>query len=140
MLVEALHQYDTTVRRDGFETLRRGRSPKERLTAFFRNVAANAKNTIGPRGCFLVNCALELAPRDTEVAAIVNRAFTETEAFFQSTIEEGQRLREIPSHVHAKQTARSLLGLLLGMRVLARSQHTPSVLDTIAEQALALVK
>jgi TetR/AcrR family transcriptional repressor of nem operon len=86
-----------------------------------------------------VNSALELAPRDREVAAMVNRSFTEIEEFFRAAIAEGQKKREIPRQVEARATSRALLGMLLGIRVLSRSGAPKSAIRAIARQAIALL-
>ena len=136
VLLAALGAYDDG-RRETFRKLAQGHSPKQTIEALFRGVLAEAKSASGRRGCFLVNSALELAPRDADVAKIVNRAFAETEAFFRSMIENGQALGEIPKHVDPVRTAQALLGMLLGMRVLSRSGSTAGVLKAIAAQAVA---
>jgi len=48
----------------------------------------------GPRGrhgCFLVNSALEMAPKDPEVAKIVRQGFRNIERFFNELLSQGQR-------------------------------------------------
>lgn len=137
-LVEALLRYDFG-RKEMFSKLGRGKSARGIIEMFFKSVAGEAQSDDGRRGCLLVNCALELAPRDAEVAEIVNRAFDETRAFFQSTIERGQAAGEIASTIDAGKTAQALLGLLLGMRVLARAGANSAV-NSIAGQAVALLE
>ena len=136
-LLGALHRYDAG-RKEMFSKAASGKSARGIIERFFRNVATEAQSDDGRRGCLLVNCALELAPRDPKVAEIVNRAFDETRSFFQSTIERGQSAGEISAAVNAKETAQTLLGLLLGMRVLARAGSVSAV-NTIAGQAVALL-
>jgi TetR/AcrR family transcriptional repressor of nem operon len=138
VLLEALRRYDSG-RRETFSELGRGRSARGIIKTLFQSIAGEAQSDNGRRGCLLVNCALELAPRDAEVAEIVNRAFDETRTFFQSAIERGQETGEIPKTVNARETAQTLLGLLLGMRVLARAGSTSAV-KAIAGQAAALLE
>jgi len=139
LLLDALKQYDATKRRVFLDEARRAGSPKERITWFFKTVAEEAICPTGRRGCFVVNCALEVAPRDPEVADIVNRYFGEIEVFFRSAIEEGRKTREIPQRVQPGMTSRALLGLLLGIRVLSRSGASKTVIQAIAQQAAALL-
>jgi len=136
-LLGALNRYDAG-RKEMFSKAASGKSARGVIEGFFRNVATEAQSDDGRRGCLLVNCALELAPRDPKVAEIVNRAFDETRSFFQSAIERGQSAGEISTAVNAKETAQTLLGLLLGMRVLARAGSVSAV-NTIAGQAVALL-
>lgn len=140
VLLDALKEYDATRRREVFDLARRDRSPKESILWILHSVAYEASGATGRRGCFLVNCALELAPRDREVAAIIKRSFAEIEAFFRSAIEEGKKLGEIPRHVEADSTSCALLGILLGIRVLSRSGTPKAAIEAVARQAAALLK
>lgn len=138
VLLEALRSYDSG-RKEMFTQVARGKSARQVIETFFKSIASEAHSETGQRGCLLVNCALELAPRDSDVAKIVNRAFDETRTFFQSTIERGQSSGDIPKTVDPKGTAQALLGLLLGMRVLARAGSSAAV-NVIAAQAVALLE
>jgi len=55
-------------------------------------------------------------------------------------IEAGQTAREIPKRIDAAETARALLGLFIGLRVLARSRPEAPLLRSIARQAAALLE
>jgi len=55
-------------------------------------------------------------------------------------IVQGQRTGEIPLRVEMQQTARTLLGLLTGLRVLARSRPERPLLQALAGQAAALLR
>jgi TetR/AcrR family transcriptional repressor of nem operon len=54
-------------------------------------------------------------------------------------IEQGQAAAEIPAHVEPVDTARGLLSLFIGLRVLARSRPEKSLLRSVANQAAALL-
>lgn len=139
-LMDALHGYDSVRRRTFLSANCAGKSPLQVIGSLFSAVAAEAASESGRRGCFLVNCALELAPRDPAVAAVVNRAFDETRAFFSAMIKEGQQSGEIPCRIDPEGVAQALLGLLLGMRVLARAGTEQAAVEAIAEQAQALMR
>lgn len=138
-LMDALHRYDSGRRRTFLSASSAGKSPTQVIGSLFSAVAAEAVSESRRRGCFLVNCALELAPRDAAVAALVNRAFDETRAFFSSMIKEGQQSGEIPCRIDPEAAAQALLCLLLGMRVLARAGAEQAAVEAIAAQAQALV-
>jgi len=139
LLLDALKQYDATKRRVFLNEARRAGSPKERVAWFFRRVVEESTGTNGRRGCFVVNCALEIAPRDREVAEIINRYSEEIEHFFRSAIDEGKKSGEIPPRVQSRATSHALLGLLLGIRVLSRSSAAHAAIEAIAKQAVALL-
>lgn len=137
ILLDSLRRYDAD-RAKAFAELRRERTAVQAIGRLFRSVADGGLRA-GPRGCFLVASASELAPGDEEVAAIVNRAFADIESFLRISIEEGKSQHEIASSLDAGAVARALLGMLLGMQVLARSGADRKVLATIADQAIAML-
>ncbi len=136
---DVLRRYDQEHRHDVLERLKEGNSPREAILALFDGVRAEASGRGGTKGCFLANATLELAASDKAVAGIVREAFAETEEFFQKTIQEGQRTGEIRRGLDSRATARSLLGLLLGMRVLARAGVPAAVLESITLQVAEMV-
>jgi TetR/AcrR family transcriptional repressor of nem operon len=137
ILLDSLSRYDAD-RAKAFAQLRLGRTPAQAIGRLFRSVADGGLRA-GPRGCFLVASASELAPGDEEVAAIVNRAFAEIESFLLDAIEDGKSRREIAATLDSGTVARALLGMLLGMQVLARSGANRKVLASIADQAVAML-
>lgn len=140
LFLAALRRYDARHREDWLSALRQTSGPKAAILTAFDDAVAAALGRKGRRGCFLVNTALELSPHDKQVAAIVADGFTETEAFFRKTIEAGQAAREIPKRIDPSETASALLGLFIGLRVLARSRPEAPLLRSIAGQAAALLE
>ena len=139
LFVRALRHYDKVWRKDWVAELTRSSSPRQAMLDVFE-AAIDAALVDGSRdGCLLINTALELSPHDPEVADIVARAFTEMEAFFRTAIDRGQALGEIRETVAGDKTARALLGLFIGLRVLARSRPEEPLLRSIVQQAEDLV-
>ena len=91
------------------------------------------------RGCFLINSALEVAPHDPELRALIADRLGEIEAFFHRSIKAAQREGAVRSELAAKDVARLLLGVLLGIRVLARAKPQRPLLEGVARPALALL-
>jgi TetR/AcrR family transcriptional repressor of nem operon len=138
ILLDSLRRYDAD-RAKAFAELRHGRTSLQAIEALFRSIADGRGVRGGPRGCFLVASASELAPGDPEVATIVNRAFADIESFLHAAIKEGQARQEITASQDPGKLARALLGMLLGMQVLARSGADRKVLASIADQAIAML-
>ena len=115
-------------------------SPRQAILRFFRDAVTPVIDHGTRDGCFLTNTALEVAPHDAEVAAIVREAFAHLEhTFFCQLIVQGQARGEIARSVRPAATARGLLGLFLGLRVLSRSRPEKLLLQSIAHQAEALL-
>ena len=95
--------------------------------AALRNMFVGAVNDCG----FIVGTAVELAAHDDEIGRIVAEVWSEVESLFSKLIEEAQDAGEIAVDVDPVGTARALLGLCLGSRVIG---------EPLLLQALALLK
>ena len=113
--------------------------PREAIHAFFAEIVARSLGDPERKGCMLVNAALEVAPHDPEFQEAVARVLVEIEAFFRGRIEAGQADGTIASRRPAEELARHLLGVLMGVRVLARVRPEPALLTGVIEPALALL-
>ena len=139
MFIRALYHYDQKHRADYLNSLRAAHTPRAAIITAFRD--AMAAGDVGDRrGCLLVNTSLELSPHDPEIDRIIRTSFAEVEAFFRSNIEDGQAAGEIDPAIDPHETARALLGLFLGLRVLARSSPQPAVMAAIVGEAEAMLE
>ena len=80
-----------------------------------------------------------MAPHDRNWAPSSRNALPKIEAFFYRSIKAAQANGAVPRDRAAKDPARLLLGVLLGIRVLARSKPERSLLEGVARPALALL-
>lgn len=113
--------------------------PKRAVRSFFDEIIERSVSDRERRGCFLINSALELAPHDRKLCAVITDRLAEIEAFFHRSIKAGQADGAVPPGRVAKDIARLLLGVLLGIRVLARSNPERALLEGVARPALALL-
>ena len=87
----------------------------------------------------LVNAALDVAPSDPGFQKIIAAVLIRVEEFFLGRIEAGQVDRTITRTMAAKTLARHLLGVLMGVRVLARVRPEKALLEGVVAGALALL-
>jgi TetR/AcrR family transcriptional regulator, transcriptional repressor for nem operon len=113
--------------------------PKQAIRRFIKEILKHSMNDRERQGCFLVNAALEVAPHDRKLGAFIADRFTEIEAFFYRSIKAAQAEGTIPRNRQAKDLARLLLGVLLAIRVLARSKPERTLIEGVARPALALL-
>jgi TetR/AcrR family transcriptional regulator, transcriptional repressor for nem operon len=113
--------------------------PKEAVCAFIAGIVARSLDDRDRRGCMLVNAALEIAPHDPEIGAEVAARLGEIEAFFRRAIAAAQEAGTVPPGRDPVDLARLLLGVTLGIRVLARSKPDRNLLEGVARPALALL-
>ncbi len=140
LFLKALQHYETYHRRSWLDTLQTRHTPRAAILSVFEGAIGAALSDRSRSGCFLVNTAIELSPHDREVADAVAAGLRETEGFFRDRILDGQDSGEIPAHIDSVDTARTLLGLLTGLRVLARSRPERPLLEALADQAAALLR
>lgn len=135
----ALDRYLERTTRDRLRRLEQSLAPKAALHRFFDEIVEHSINDRRRKGCFLVNSALEVAPHDAACRAVIAEQFAAIEAFFERCIAGAQADGTVSSAVDAGATARLLLGILLGVRVLARTRPQRDVLEGMVRPALALL-
>lgn len=136
---QALEHY---VERGFCERVRRFESelaPRAAIGAFFEEIIQLSLADEQRKGCLIVNSALELAPHDPEFQAALTNVLRDMEAFFHRCVKAGQDTGAINAALPADDLARMLLGLLLGLRVLARSRPEPELLRGLVRPALILL-
>lgn len=112
-------------------------APRDAITAFFHDILRRSLSDRDRKGCLVVNSALELAPHDPVVRQAVTESLRRIELFFQACIKKGQADGTIARSQPADAMAQHLLGLLMGVRVLARVRPERSLLEAIVWTALA---
>jgi TetR/AcrR family transcriptional repressor of nem operon len=113
--------------------------PREAVRAFFEDILRRSLSDRERKGCMIVNCALEMAPHDKEFRETIVETLERLEAFFLNCVERGQADGTITSAVPAVGLAQHLLGVLMGVRVLARVRPERSLLEGVINTALAFL-
>lgn len=137
LFLAALRKYDSGVRRRLLEELGAREPPLRAIAAVFDKFISQVTRPSGNWGCFLINTALELAPHDEEVAALVNSAQDDIEAFFLAMIRRGQHDGVVPAGIDARDLAREGLVSLLGLVVMIRSRPDEDYLCAVRDGFLA---
>jgi TetR/AcrR family transcriptional regulator, transcriptional repressor for nem operon len=135
----ALEQYLELTTRQRLRRLEEELPPKEAIRRFFAEIVDHSINDRQRKGCFLVNSALEVAPHDAKCRGVIAAQFGNIEAFFRQRILAGQTDGTISPDIEASKVARLLLGVLLGIRVLARAKPRREILEGVARPALAML-
>ncbi|MFD6433919.1 TetR/AcrR family transcriptional regulator [Streptomyces venezuelae] len=115
------------------------RSATERLRALFDRVIEGefAQRRDGHSiGCLTVNTTVELAGRDPEAAAMLERDLTTRLTALRATIRAGQQDGDITSGRDADTLARYLNAVIGGMRVSAQGGADLATLRAIADTAM----
>ncbi|MFN5278768.1 MAG: hypothetical protein ACK5DO_15690, partial [Bradyrhizobium sp.] len=86
----------------------------------------------------IVGSAVELAIADREVAVRVGATLARNEAFLADLIRQGQADGSIVDGIDAEDTARMMVCLTQGLRVVGRSGRAPADTPAAVEVALRL--
>ncbi|MGR9426310.1 TetR/AcrR family transcriptional regulator [Rhizobium leguminosarum] len=113
--------------------------PRRAISAFFDEIVKRSVSDPDHKGCMLVNAALDVAPHDAAFRDAIDVVLRRLEAFFHRCVRAGQEDGTISTAMTADDLSRHLLGLLLGVRVMARVRPERSVLQAIIRPALALL-
>lgn len=119
-----------------FET----KSPRLAIDAFFSEIVERSLSDSKRKGCMLVNSALEVAPHDAEFQRVVADVLVQVEGFFLRCVQRGQEDGSIGNRHPATNLARTLLGSLLGIRVLARTRPEKELLEGLIQPVFALLE
>jgi TetR/AcrR family transcriptional repressor of nem operon len=114
--------------------------PREAIRSFFAEILRRSLGDRERKGCMLVNAAVDVAPHDASFQKVVAGTLTQIEGFFLGRIKVGQADGTIPRSRPARELARHLLGVLLGVRVLARVRPERALLESVIAPALALLE
>ena len=97
-------------------------------------------NDRGRKGCMLVNAALDVAPHDPVFRKVVAEVLVSMESFCLACVPAGQAGGTVTQSVPAETLAQNLLGVLMGIRVLARVRSERALLAGVPAPALAFLR
>lgn len=92
-----------------------------------------------PRGCMVVNAAVETASSDPAVARLVGRNWQAIEVALISALTRARAQGELGADKDPRALGRFLLVLLQGMKVVNKGDPEPARVRAAADQALALL-
>lgn len=136
LYVEALEHYCRTRTHPLLERIEREQCGVGAIVAFFGEVVDRTIGDRERRGCFLVNSALEVAPHDKMLAKVVSAHLDAIRGFLRRQLQSAQSSGEIEEAIEPSGSADHLLSVLLGVRVLARSQPERELLERSVGSAL----
>lgn len=132
----ALDHYVRTMR-ERIGRLEAGMPPLGAIRAFFGEVIERSVGDPQHRGCMLVNASLEAGLHDADLRRAVAGEMAFIEAFFRRAVLAGQADGTVTPFQPAEALATLLLSVLLGIRVLARTDPGLPALEGAAAAALA---
>ena len=139
VFIAALERYialRTERLRQALESARTGRERVRTLLALY---AASSYDDDGRRGCLIVSSAVELAISDPEIAGRVAQSLDVHEKRLALFIRQGQEDGSVPAHVEAAATARLLLCVMQGMRVIGKTGRSKKEMNALIDKAMKVL-
>lgn len=130
----------TSLRNDQVgQVVRSTKSARERLRDVLAFYIESSRGVEGRRGCLVVGSAVELAIVDREVAARVGGALARNEAMLADLIRQGHGDKSVPAQIDPEETARVMVYLTQGMRVVGRAGRSPPDPSAVIDLAMKLL-
>jgi TetR/AcrR family transcriptional repressor of nem operon len=90
----------------------------------------------GRRGCFIGNCAAELARHDREAMARIKASLARNEGIFRNALKRAKARGEIAATADVDAVARFLTSSFQGLRLVGKAQSDRAALEDIAAVTL----
>ena len=139
LFVKCLERYANRSSRERMERIEEAHEPKEAIRAFLAEIVERSLKDPECKGCLLVNSAIEVAPHDTAIGEAVGIYLDEIRAFFRRNIDAARRAGTVPKALDAASLSSHLLGVVMGVRTLARVKPERGLLENVVRPALTLL-
>jgi TetR/AcrR family transcriptional repressor of nem operon len=136
LYLRALDRYEEGSARRLNDILTRPVPVREAIAAFVAAIVDDIVAGPGRRGCFIGNCAAELAPGDRETAASVRRSLTRIESAFRDALARARARGELSDRVDPAAAARFLTAGIQGLRLVGKANPDRGALQDIAATML----
>ncbi|MCE7054172.1 TetR/AcrR family transcriptional regulator [Algoriphagus sp. AGSA1] len=110
------------------------------IRLFFESVKDEAIGDHSSKGCFVVNSAVELAPVDSEIAAISNSIMRDTEEALCTVIKNGQDKGIFTTKYPARSLARFVFNSLNGLRVTVKFDADKDMFEDIVKVCMSTLR
>ncbi|WP_050475680.1 TetR/AcrR family transcriptional regulator [Herbaspirillum rhizosphaerae] len=139
LFIAALERYIALRTERLQQALKPAKTGRERVRALLALYASSSHDAEGRRGCLIISSAVELSLSDPDIATRVAQSLDIHEKRLSLFIRQGQEDGSIPAHVDAPATARLLLCVLQGMRVIGKTGRSKREMNGLIDHALKLL-
>ncbi|MGP0173633.1 TetR/AcrR family transcriptional regulator [Pseudomonas sp. NCHU5208] len=112
----------------------------ERLRRVLVFYADSAQGAQGRQGCLVVGSIAELSTFPAPVARHIQRALKRNETLLADLLRQGQEDGSVASHVDIEASARTLLCLAQGMRLVGKAGRTRAAMHSVVDAALTMLR
>lgn len=139
LFVLSLERYANRSMRERIARIEMRHPPRQAIGAFLAEIINRSVSDPDCKGCLLVNSALDVASRDAALGKSVAAYLDEIRAFFRRSLEAGKQSGDVAERLDVDVVSAHLLGVVLAIRVLARTGARRSLLEGVAQPALDML-
>lgn len=136
LLLQALDRYEESSAARIAAALGRPLPIREAIAALLGEFIDNIVAGPGRRGCFIGNCAAELARHDRDALARVRRSLERTERQLGEALERARTHGELAPSANPRALARFLASGIHGLRLVGKANPDREALDDVARTML----
>jgi TetR/AcrR family transcriptional repressor of nem operon len=140
LFLRSLERYANRSMRERIVRIEARYRPAEAIGAFVDEIVDRSAKDPDCKGCLLVNSALDVASREPELGKAVAAYLGEIRNFFRRSLEAARRDGELAADLDSEVMAGHLLGIIIAVRVLARTGAKRQALENVARPALELLR
>ena len=138
LFVQTLERYESLIAAQIRKQITEEMTTVESIRKIFE-LAVYSDNT-NPKGCLMVNTAVELSLLDNEVSQRIKSAFKQTENLIADLLIRGQARGEVARSFDISELSRYIHNALIGVRVLVKITEDPKEFDSTIDMTLSILK
>ena len=140
LYLSALERYETAAIGRITASLSSSKSPLDGIVAFINRIIDDIVAGPGRRGCFIGNCAAELARQDRMVASHVRHSMDRVQSTFRMAIVQARDAGQLPTNADVDALAAFLMSGIQGLRLVGKANPDCAVLKDIAKVMLRCIE
>jgi TetR/AcrR family transcriptional repressor of nem operon len=117
-----------------------GKSPLDGISSFINRIIEDIVAGPGRRGCFIGNCAAELARQDRTVASHVRQSMDRIRNTFRNALAQARDEGQLPKNADVDALAAFLMSGIQGLRLVGKANPDRAVLEDIAKVMLRCIE
>lgn len=137
LFLKALQRYRTKMSGAMIQMIEQSTNAAQTIKQIFQNLVNESLDSNVPKGCFMINSTVELAPHDQEIADIIHGNAQDVEDALCAIIKKGQEAGQFTSKANPRSLARFFYNNISGLRVAARSGADKKLMADIIKHLLA---
>jgi TetR/AcrR family transcriptional regulator, transcriptional repressor for nem operon len=140
LYLSALERYETAAIGRITASLSSSKSPLDGIVAFINRIIDDIVAGPGRRGCFIGNCAAELARQDRMVASHLRHSMDRVQSTFRMAIVQARDAGQLPTNADVDALAAFLMSGIQGLRLVGKVNPDRAMLKDIAKVMLRCIE